>query len=598
MRRNKAKRRLLAASIAAACIALIVFMGTACAPKAPEPSQEQAEHLINDDIVPLVNGLEDTIAEDIGQEVGTEQGTTTEPTGTEEGTTTEPTGTEEGTTTEPTGTEEGTAPEQEVELGEAGEMDMAVASLDENAEGAEDDADSDELSEEEQAELEAQALAEEEAARLAAEEEERARAAAEEEARARAEAAYDLNERVYDSPIKSGVYIIRFCVAVNKVLDAAGTTSGSNVQLYTANNTDAQAWYLKIDARGLYTIINMKSNLALHSSGMGTSSGTNIVLAKQNGSNAQKFIIQKNGIGYEIIPIYTKAYGVEDLSIDVKGGSTANKTNVHLWDSNDGNAQKFTFSNVTSRYNTPSKAVQVMTSAARAGAASVDVERYCFSYSTLQQAYNLWSKGQSPKRYTDSYTQNVRLVYSDSVTLTKKAVDPNTGEVVVTKIQKPANSLFFRYTYSKSTIDKMVSAQNRVQKTVVAKAKKIKDPVKRAKYLHDWIARNVKYDYKATSDLAWTTYAAAVKKSSRCLGYSTLYRDLCNKAGLNCSVVVGRNSKTGRAAEHAWNKIIVKGKTYYVDTTWDVNSKKRSKPRSTYFMKTAAWMKSHKHILD
>lgn len=236
-----------------------------------------------------------------------------------------------------------------------------------------------------------------------------------------------------------------------------------------------------------------------------------------------------------------------------------------------------------------------MTNAARACSARVDVERFCFSYDTLQKAYQLWQGGQSPKRYTDSYTQNVKLVYSDALQTTRRTIDPVTGKVTTTKTQTPAKSLFFRYTFNKPTITKMVAQQNKVQQNVIKKAKRIKDPVKRARYIHDWIATNVRYDYKPVSDLSWTTYAAAVKKSSRCLGYATLYRDMCNKVGLSCTVVVGKTTPKGRANEHAWNKIVIKGKTYYVDTTWDASKTKKAK--TTYFMKTYSWMKNHKHIL-
>ncbi|OJF17292.1 MAG: 1,3--beta-D-glucan 3-glucanohydrolase [Bacillaceae bacterium G1] len=76
-----------------------------------------------------------------------------------------------------------------------------------------------------------------------------------------------------------------------KALDvaSAGTTPGTNVQIWTDNGTGAQRWTIYRNADGSYKLINTNSALALDVAGAGTADGTNVQIWTDNGTGAQKW---------------------------------------------------------------------------------------------------------------------------------------------------------------------------------------------------------------------------------------------------------------------------------------------------------------------
>jgi GH25 family lysozyme M1 (1,4-beta-N-acetylmuramidase) len=93
----------------------------------------------------------------------------------------------------------------------------------------------------------------------------------------------------------------------NTSLDLANgsTNSGTNIQLYKANSTDAQQWKLSDDGNGNISIISKKANICLTVNNSNTSNGTNIQANTCNDSNSQKFTLtrytnQKNYTGIDI----------------------------------------------------------------------------------------------------------------------------------------------------------------------------------------------------------------------------------------------------------------------------------------------------------
>ncbi|MEG0615361.1 MAG: transglutaminase domain-containing protein, partial [Oscillospiraceae bacterium] len=82
------------------------------------------------------------------------------------------------------------------------------------------------------------------------------------------------------------------------------------------------------------------------------------------------------------------------------------------------------------------------------------------------------------------------------------------------------------------------------------------------KFFHDQIILNCTYDIEAEhSDMA---YGALVKGRALCQGYAQAMSILCNKVGIDNTLVSG---DTGEA--HAWNMINLNGKWYHMDVTWD-----------------------------
>lgn len=229
--------------------------------------------------------------------------------------------------------------------------------------------------------------------------------------------------------IDDGEYIISSS-AENKVIDITGgvegAKDGTNIQVYTRNDTDAQKWIVAYEADGYYTIKNSNTGKSLDVLGAGTSDGTNVHLYGFNGSCAQKWRIVEDANGYVIlsacsglaldidggnVQIYTRSssraqnwnfiypstikegnYTIqsaikEDMVVDVFAGSAMNGANIQIYGANGTDAQKwqivsnddgtYTIKNVAS-----GKALDVFAAGTYDGA---NVQTYTFNNTCAQK---------------------------------------------------------------------------------------------------------------------------------------------------------------------------------------------------------------------
>ena len=109
---------------------------------------------------------------------------------------------------------------------------------------------------------------------------------------------------------------------------AANTANGTNVQQYTPNGTDAQAWYISFNADdSTYVITSALNGKAIDVTGWSTENGGNIIMWDNNNTNNQRWYITSidNGYSFFINKHSNKA-------IDVADWSTGNGGNIHQWD--------------------------------------------------------------------------------------------------------------------------------------------------------------------------------------------------------------------------------------------------------------------------
>lgn len=89
------------------------------------------------------------------------------------------------------------------------------------------------------------------------------------------------------------------------------------------------------------------------------------------------------------------------------------------------------------------------------------------------------------------------------------------------------------------------------------------------KKIYDYIAGQVKYDYKNLNDdnytLKYTAYAALLNKTAVCQGYANLTYRMLKEAGIDTRIIAGYS----RDQHHAWNIVELDNQYYYLDTTWD-----------------------------
>jgi len=137
----------------------------------------------------------------------------------------------------------------------------------------------------------------------------------------------------YGKIIEDGYYTINSSLKSNKVLDIEGgkIASGTNVQLFSFNNTLAQIWRFKYLDNGLYSITSaMNPKRAL------TNFNDNVIVSKYNGGDNQKWYILglENG-NFSIIS------ATDGLYVDVVFADVSDGTNIDVYRSNDTLAQKF-----------------------------------------------------------------------------------------------------------------------------------------------------------------------------------------------------------------------------------------------------------------
>lgn len=153
----------------------------------------------------------------------------------------------------------------------------------------------------------------------------------------------DQSKSDYQKPaVEAGKYIIKSALSQRSVLDVAGGSQSdcANIQLYSYNGTAAQKWSVTFDDDGYATIKNVGSGKVLDVQYGNSSSGTNVwQYAGSDANKAQKWRIAANDDG--TVSIVSALSSTS--AIDISNGSSANGSNVQLWNSNGSRAQKFTF---------------------------------------------------------------------------------------------------------------------------------------------------------------------------------------------------------------------------------------------------------------
>ncbi len=90
--------------------------------------------------------------------------------------------------------------------------------------------------------------------------------------------------------------------------------------------------------------------------------------------------------------------------------------------------------------------------------------------------------------------------------------------------------------------------------------------------IYTWISKNIEYDYSFTNYYAEETFR---DRTGVCNGFATLFKEMCDEAGLKAIVVTGYAKGAGYRpgnlkpeSNHAWNAICVGNNWYPVEATW------------------------------
>ena len=118
-------------------------------------------------------------------------------------------------------------------------------------------------------------------------------------------------------------------------------TSGTNIQVWHNNNTNAQKFQLVHYSDGSFNIHSMGNNKSIDVAGAAKHNGANVWLWESNDTCAQKWFAEKSGNARIL------RNSCSGKALDVNGAITwLNGTNVQIWDNNHTNAQKWYFSKI------------------------------------------------------------------------------------------------------------------------------------------------------------------------------------------------------------------------------------------------------------
>lgn len=91
----------------------------------------------------------------------------------------------------------------------------------------------------------------------------------------------------------------------------------------------------------------------------------------------------------------------------------------------------------------------------------------------------------------------------------------------------------------------------------------------RIEYIHDTINKLCVYGESETGNQD-SAYGCLVEGKAICEGYSKAFLLLCNRSGIDCTIVTGTAiADNGESAAHMWNMVMVDGQWYHIDLTWD-----------------------------
>ncbi len=144
--------------------------------------------------------------------------------------------------------------------------------------------------------------------------------------------------------IEDGIYSIYSVANPSMVLDVenASTGNSANVRMWNKNQTTSKRFKITyIEAEKCYQIEAIHSGKLLDVYAGSGVSGTNVQQYEDNNSDAQKWIIKEESNGYSII---CKGNG---LYLDIYAGVATNGANVQVYDGNNTNAQRFNFQKET-----------------------------------------------------------------------------------------------------------------------------------------------------------------------------------------------------------------------------------------------------------
>lgn len=90
------------------------------------------------------------------------------------------------------------------------------------------------------------------------------------------------------------------------------------------------------------------------------------------------------------------------------------------------------------------------------------------------------------------------------------------------------------------------------------------------KGVHDYLIDKLDYDSTLSKDNIYNIYGALVNRCTVCEGYARAFKAMMDELNVPCLIACGTGiNSSGQTESHAWNYVMLNGKWYAIDVTWD-----------------------------
>lgn len=153
-------------------------------------------------------------------------------------------------------------------------------------------------------------------------------------------------------------------------------------------------------------------------------------------------------------------------------------------------------------------------------------------------------------------------------------------------LQREGQKIFFVpdyiMTYEEYSM-KLSNAKN-IALTIAQQAKAYPTQYEQELFVHDYIINHCTYNNDTSNPNVNNMYGCLVEGSASCEGYSRAFQYILSSLNIDNRLVTGEASDDGITyIGHMWNFVVIDGKGYFVDVTWDDPGSENSVLHHTYF---------------
>ena len=204
---------------------------------------------------------------------------------------------------------------------------------------------------------------------------------------------------------------------------------------------------------------------------------------------------------------------------------------------------------------------------------TTETERKFYAY------FDRYVHSDTPEQFRFDYTENIAVFakVSDIYLLDHPEVfwvnGNNTLEVY--SYGEDYMLITVAYTAEGETLQQMKQALETAVAEVLATVPADSSDYEKELLFNDWLVDHADYNTEAAESTEnvlgneHNAYGAMVEHSCVCDGYAAAFKLLCDRVGIENSIILGTAETDGAVNFHAWNAVQLDGEWYQTDVTWN-----------------------------